>query len=518
MKKIILYCLLFTVHCSLFSQNPVLLQPWVEVFGTVSGSSLGRIVSGILPSSITFPYKAGINTGSVTGLVVLQNNLDTGFKRTINGRKPLVGDLNADGWQDVVITIRTLDGNSHFHDTVYIYFGTNNGIDTINVFKIPCEEPNKSFTALCIGDVSNDNVNDLVIAAEDFSSYKGKVYVFRGPNITTSTKDTIVGDSILYRLGANVVIGDINSDGFNDLVVRGWYNPPISSQFWYDYINIYLGEQDTINFTNKIQLKGFGLVTRGLACFDVNGDGISDLLWTNRDSTNAELIDVHYGGNNFSITPNLKLQNPGGANFGIVITNAGDMNGDGYDDIAVGTRTGQVTSYAFIYGGGPKINQEYDAYYELSQSEFGSTLASVGDVNGDGLGDIIVGAPGYPFGQNNGYWGIFLGSKNIKVSSVKKEELQQPQFFELYHNYPNPFNGQTTFSYSLEQDSAVRIIITNSLGQEVAILPQGVQHEGFHTVRYNAKDLSSGWYVFTLRLLLENGQSFSQSRAMIVEK
>jgi hypothetical protein len=514
MKRILLLCLILCVHGHLFAQNPVLLQPWVEVFGTVPGAGLGaRVVK--IEAAPNLQYKVGVGMNALnTNLYTLKTKNDTAIKKIIYGAELLSGDLNNDGYADLVTyTFANLGGT----DTVLIYWGTATGIDSLSPFRIPGEGRDDYLRPGLIGDVDNDGFNDLILLARDCSQSRGKIYIYRGPDITTGRRDTIVGDSILYRLGANAVLGDLNNDGFNELIVRGWYNVGSSPQ-WYDYINIYWGVGvGTINVTNKTQLRGFGLHTAGLACFDVNGDSIDDLLWTNRDS--LDWVYVHYGGSNFSTTPNLRLKDPGLADFGYVITNAGDMNGDGYNDIAVGTRIGRVTSYVYIYGGGPRINGEYDAYYELSQSDFGRTVAGIGDVNGDGLSDIIVGAPFYFAEQSKGYWGIFLGSTNIKVSAARSEAPTQPQSFELYQNYPNPFNGQTVIRYRLEQATAVTINITNTLGQEICTIPLGEQSVGTHQVEYDAKQLSSGWYIYTITVTPKHGlKSFTQSRAMILEK
>jgi hypothetical protein len=516
MKRILLLCLILYVPEHLFAQNPVFLQPWVEVFGTVPGAGLGaRVVK--IEAAQNLQYKVGVGMNALnTNLYTLKTKNDTAVKKIIYGADILSGDLNNDGYADLVTyTFANLGGT----DTVLIYWGTATGIDSLSPFRIPGEGRDDYLRPGLIGDVDNDGFNDLILLARDCSLSRGKVYIFRGPDITNGKRDTIVGDSAHYRLGANAALGDLNNDGFNELIVRGWYSVGESHQ-WYDYINIYWGAGvGTINITNKTQFRGYGLSTEGLACFDVNGDGVDDLLWTDIDGDYFYWVNVHYGGNTFSTTPNLRLKNPGGANFGNVIANAGDMNGDGHDDIAIGTRTGYVTSYVFIYGGGPRINGECDAYYELSQSDFGRTVAGIGDVNGDGLSDIIVGAPFYFAEQAKGYWGIFLGSTNIKVSAARGEEPTQPQSFELYQNYPNPFNGQTVIRYRLEQTADVTITITNPLGQEMSVINIGEQSMGMHQVEYDAKQLSSGWYVYTITGTPKHGsKSFTQSRAMILEK
>ena len=514
MRKIAVFFLLLPMVLS--AQNPVLLQPWVEVFGDSNGTMLGSQVTGFTPKS-NFNYRAGVTQVGKTGLYKLQNQSDKNPYGFILGDNIKLADLNGDGYVDIIIK---KDGDLvTMIDTVIIYWGTDHGLDSSKTTKLCGEKRSDKFgEVICVGNIVGDSIVDLVVTAHDYNNLQGKIYIYRGGTTFASTPYiTFLGDSMRYTLGWNCAIGDINNDGFNDLILRGYfqYGPPEQR---FIYLDVYLGSQnfDTLKY---LRIKGKEISVKGLAVFDVNGDGIDDLLWTNRDS--ADWVYIHYGGSNFSATTNLRLKDPGfPAVYGVDIANAGDMNGDGYNDILIGTRTGTATSYAYIYCGGPKINGEVDAYYQKYMSDFGCSLAGIGDVNGDGLSDIIVGAPEYPnVDQEKGYWGIFLGSKNIKVTSVTKEEPKQPQSFELYQNYPNPYNGQTVISYRLDAEATVTIKIANTLGQEIATMNEGERQIGIHQRLFDAKDLSSGWYVYTLTVTPKNNsQRYTQSRAMILQK
>jgi hypothetical protein len=81
-------------------------------------------------------------------------------------------------------------------------------------------------------------------------------------------------------------------------------------------------------------------------------------------------------------------------NFGVSVASAGDVNGDGYADVVVGTRNGGGDGHAFVYlGGATGVGGEPS--WTLSDgvygSFFGGSVASAGDVNGDGYADVLVG-------------------------------------------------------------------------------------------------------------------------------
>lgn len=70
--------------------------------------------------------------------------------------------------------------------------------------------------------------------------------------------------------------------------------------------------------------------------------------------------------------------------------------------------------------------------------------------------------------------------------------------FQLNQNYPNPFNPATLISYTLQKAGEAKLVVANSLGQEVAVLSEGYQQAGKHVIEFKASNLSSGIYFYTL--------------------
>ena len=102
---------------------------------------------------------------------------------------------------------------------------------------------------------------------------------------------------------------------------------------------------------------------------------------------------------------------------------------------------------------------------------------------------------------------------SYKYSKIVEVNIGSPAAFALDQNYPNPFNPNTTISYALPSSSNVKLIIYNSLGQEVQILVNGFEAAGIHKVNFNALNLTSGMYFYKI----EAG-SFSQVKKMILLK
>lgn len=86
-----------------------------------------------------------------------------------------------------------------------------------------------------------------------------------------------------------------------------------------------------------------------------------------------------------------------------------------------------------------------------------------------------------------------------------------PFFYELKSNYPNPFNPTTTIQYTLQKGGQVQLTVYDMLGKEVALLVNGKQSAGHHTVTFDASRFSSGVYLYKL-----TSEKFVQTKKMVL--
>jgi hypothetical protein len=237
------------------------------------------------------------------------------------------------------------------------------------------------------------------------------------------------------------------------------------------------------------------------------------------DPDSLDWVYVHYGGSSFSLTPNLRFARPTiSPTFGWEIANAGDMNGDGYDDLAVGDPKASITSgVVYIFAGGPTIDGEFDAAISMSNDgSFGASISSLGDVTGDSLSDIVIGAWRWPFLDDKGYWGIYKGNQDI-VNDVSMD-IGIPISFALLSPFPNPFNPSTTITYVLEREATITLGVYDILGKLVKELERGRRDAGVHSVTFGGNSFSSGAYFFRLNVTLPNGQTIVRMRSGVLAK
>ncbi|HMN25954.1 MAG TPA: T9SS type A sorting domain-containing protein [Ignavibacteriaceae bacterium] len=239
---------------------------------------------------------------------------------------------------------------------------------------------------------------------------------------------TMSGDSIGDQFSVVSHIGDINADGFDDVIVGAPGG---------DYAKLFFGGAvfDTIPdliFKDYKQLNCyFGCAITGDG--DINGDGYPDIIIGASDtwigpSFPFEIMTtgaayVYFGGPMIDTTADLTLivgdwltQTGWYYEFGSSVAIPGDLNGDGYDDFVIGAANDDYDAHGrvYIYYGGPNVDDQYDVLLEGEDvfDNFGFSLSAVGDMKNDGFDDVLIGAPMF---HNNIPNKIYQGGKAYLV-------------------------------------------------------------------------------------------------------
>ena len=338
------------------------------------------------------------------------------------------GDVNGDGIDDIVIgAAGAIGGDSD--DESYVIFGENNwsnasidlsDLDGSNGFKITGIKQGSSsgLSVSSAGDVNGDNIDDIIIGAAgadaNNKSAAGESYVIYGSQKPFSSSIDIseLDGTIGFRItgindydasGVSVsYAGDVNGDNIDDIII-GAYNADKIHEQGTSSEKIYLGA-------------GATYVVFGDSEFSSSSIDLSSL-----DGENGFRID---GIDEFDRS-------------GKTVSNAGDINGDNIDDIIIG-------AYLADSGGHTNAGQSYvvfganswpDPFIELhaldgsngfkvnglAQSNFnGSSVSYAGDVNGDNIDDIIVGAAGTDWiGKSEvGASYVIFGAENWSLASI----------------------------------------------------------------------------------------------------
>lgn len=261
--------------------------------------------------------------------------------------------------------------------------------EAVVLLTISGEESGDSFgwVAENLGDINGDGINDMITSAPNGApagSFTGKVYVYSGSD--GSLLNAVVGSQPGQRFGYSASrAGDVNADGVPDYVAGG---PGGTGR-----VMVFSGaDHKVLHEWSGTPGSGFGAAATSAG--DIDGDGYGDLIvGSTRDHTGGELAGrvYVYSGRDGSVI----WQRDGipGARLGTAVGLVGDVNGDGVPDLSVGAggggRKGGGEAYVFSGQDGSLIHTLRPVGIP---NTFGVFFASgAGDVNADGVPDIYVG-------------------------------------------------------------------------------------------------------------------------------
>ena len=350
----------------------------------------------------------------------------------------LLGDVNGDGFGDALIGAPGYGGSNN--GTAYFVAGAASGFSNTSLagnvrFDGETASDDAGEAVGRAGDINGDGIADFLIGVPDHISSTGAAYVIFGNSsgFTNTTLDSTLGSvgfelrgggSGSYGVGQSLdASGDINGDGLADILLGA---PGGSS----DYATLIFGATSfsqtnditTLdNGTSGFRMEGPNGTGRSveITC-DLNGDGLNDLIVGAPFTTNGQAFVV-FGATSFTSSPTITLTNLDGTNgftfngalvgdrAGQAVAGIGDFNGDGFGDFVIGAHLADPNGFnsgaTYIVFGATNIGSSGAlAPSDLSGANgfvingleqydrLGYSASGAGDVNGDGFDDVIIGS------------------------------------------------------------------------------------------------------------------------------
>ncbi len=413
------------------------------------------------------------------------------------------GDVDGDGLDDLFVGAYENDDGGSKAGKAYLLLGSTLAASTASTIDLSQADfafigessgDSAGYSVSTAGDVDGDGLDDLFIGAPyngDGASYAGKAYLLLGSTVLASTSSTIdlsqadfafIGENSDDQAGISLSpAGDIDGDGRDDLFVGAWGNDDGGSNAGKAYL--LLGSTLAASASSTIDLNqadfafigessgdsaGYSVSTAG----DVDGDGLDDLFigapYNGDGASYAGKAYLLLGSTVLASTSSTIDLSQADFAFigensddqaGISLSPAGDTDGDGLDDLLMGAHKnddgGSNAGKAYLILGS-SLAASTASTIDLSNADFAfigessfdyscSSVSSAGDVDGDGLDDLFMGA----YENDNGGRGtgtayLILG-RTLAASTASTIDLSDADF-AFYGEYENDWAGYSVSS------------------------------------------------------------------------
>jgi hypothetical protein len=351
------------------------------------------------------------------------------------------GDVNNDGFADIVVGAPYAPPSQSGRVLVFLGGPT---LSASPALVLPGPQVNTQFgrSVAIAGDLNGDGFDDVVVSTPFFRGTSGvnagRAWVYLGGSPMNAQADVVLdyatsGDQLGF---SSAGAGDTNGDGFLDLIVGAPRNAGAGIDSGAAYVWWGSDPVDT----------GVDVIVQGLSAGSRAGDSVSGLGDFNSDGyadyavgasgaavggPNAGAVLGFSGGTGVIPRPLFTLQGSGGERLGTAVAGGADLDGDGFDDMLLGARDnatgGALAGRAYAYRGGANGLPTLAATYAVSSGmvgggdELGYAVSLPGDINGDGFVDALVGAPNAPFMGTAGPGRVYLFTGNAGLSAAVRQ-------------------------------------------------------------------------------------------------
>ncbi|MCK6446852.1 MAG: VCBS repeat-containing protein [Planctomycetes bacterium] len=367
----------------------------VSWLGDVDGDGLDDFLAGCPNDQHFGPQTGSVRTcsGRTGGLLYVVNGWASGdiFGDAIAN----IGDLDGDGRAEFVVGAIGSDLGASEGGSAFVFSGADGALRYV----WSGDSPDDRFGADVSsgGDVDCDGVADVVVGAPRDATagfFSGTVYVFSGKD--GALIHALHGPAPGAAMGASVaILGDVNSDGHADILAGAvgdsTFGPSTGAAI------VYSGASGAVLYSVHGQW-GYANYARYVASTgDVNGDAVPDFVVGAPDESVTAFRSGSayvYSGADGTLLYSFYGTDPDDF-LGREVSGAGDANADGYADILVGAYNEPdhtIIGAAHVYSGrdGTLL---FKVFGEYVGSAFGIAVSGGGDMNGDGFDDIVVGSP-----------------------------------------------------------------------------------------------------------------------------
>jgi len=461
------------------------------------------------------------------------------------GTATAMGDFDDDGFCEFIIGAGWWNehrGKNYFYDW-------DGGWPTAPAWTVQGDSSQKKYDMVDhnVGDINGDGIEDFGLIYDDYPD-QTRLDMLCGAADFDSVADWNMWSGEDTRIGLGLdSLGDVNGDGGKDFIlgaiqygyggqariylggtaldsIYDWrylgytafdglgdvngdgYNDVILLGGQYSPVLLFIGgaPMDTIPDLIFLDYSYDDVAAIG----DVNNDGFNDFSVLCFPQSSGQGRAVYFGGVDVDTVRDVFLVDEWGDPtyaFGFVTT--GDVNGDGISDLITGDAN-LAGCAAYVYLGGPWFNGVPDAVMQgvASYYNWGEEI-SVGDVNGDGRDEVLVASSNYWF--EVGLAQLFTGPPSWidYGAAVEPGDLSHtPGWYKLEQNYPNPFNSTTSIHFEIGKPSTVNLTIYDLKGAKINHLIVNKQMlPGGYNVSWSGKNeqnqqVSSGIYLLELQV------------------